>query len=119
MPEEVSSSVCIHLITEGPTDRILLSQIIRVIIREQNPRFLKISSTQRARTGKNSIIHNSSILSKFLHHGFHRSVDIIVICVDNDEAYEEDGIGVTVKRLIQDAYSDFAGIIAIIQKFLV
>ncbi len=107
MPEEVSSSVCIHLITEGPTDRILLTQLIRIMIRERSIRFLKISSTQRTRTGKNSIIHNSSILSKFLHHGFHKNVDIIVICVDNDEAPEFDGIGVEMKRVIQETYAGF------------
>jgi len=107
MPESVSSSICIHLITEGPTDRILLTQLIRIMIREKSIRFLKISSTQRTRTGKNSIIHNSSILSKFLHHGFHRNVDIIIICVDNDEAHEQDGIGVEIKKIIQEAYTDF------------
>lgn len=98
---------CLHLITEGPTDRILLSKLIKVMIADTPHKILRLSSTQRARCGKHSILFNYSILTKFLHHGFHRNVDLIIICVDNDEEEEKEGIGIKVKELISQLYEEF------------
>ncbi|MEG3056789.1 MAG: hypothetical protein RQM90_12460 [Methanoculleus sp.] len=55
--------------------------------------FVEMSSTQRARTGKQAFVNNHSIFSKHLHHGCSAGADIIVVCVDNDEEPEKRGVG--------------------------
>jgi len=56
MTQLEASTVCIHLITEGPTDRKLLSALIPEMIEDNFLQFVEISSTQRVRTGKQAIV---------------------------------------------------------------
>ena len=102
-----SSPVSIYLITEGPTDRKLLSALISQIIGEQSHHFIGLSSTQRTRSGKQAILGNFSMFSKYLHHGFHKGVDIIVICIDNDDETEDEGVGINLKNLIKELFEKF------------
>ena len=47
MAQPGSPTICIHLITEGPTDRKLLSALISEMIEDHLLQFVEISSTQR------------------------------------------------------------------------
>ena len=107
MPSIKSSPISIYLITEGPTDRKLLSALISQIIGEQSHQFIPLSSTQRARSGKQAILGNFSMFSKYLHHGFHSGADIIVICIDNDDETEYEGIGINLKNQIKELFEQF------------
>jgi hypothetical protein len=93
MAPPAPSSIRIHLITEGPTDRKLLSALLSKMIADHLLEFVEMSSTQRARTGKQAFVNNHSIFSKHLHHGCSAGADIIVVCVDNDEEPEKRGVG--------------------------
>jgi hypothetical protein len=84
----------IQIIAEGPTDREILHALIMKIHREIGIELIEESKTQMKRRGKYSILFQYSILAKFLHHGFSKSVDVIIICVDNDdEILDNSGIG--------------------------
>jgi len=66
MTQSGTSTVYIHLITEGPTDRKLLSVLILEMIKGHPLQFVEISSTQRVRTGKQAILNNHSIFFEVL-----------------------------------------------------
>ena len=93
MAQPEDPSIRIHLITEGPTDRKLLSALLSNMIADHLLEFVEMSSTQRVRTGKQAFLNNHSIFSKHLHHGCSAGADIIVVCVDNDEEPEKGGVG--------------------------
>jgi len=89
----------IQIIAEGPTDREILNALITKINKWTTIEFIEESKTQIKRRGKNSILLQYSILAKFLHHGFYKSVDVIIICVDNDnEILDESGVGSKIKE---------------------
>ncbi len=84
----------IQIIAEGPTDREILNALITKINKWNNIELIEESKTQIKRRGKYSILFQYSDLAKFLHHGFYKSVDVIIICVDNDdEILDASGIG--------------------------
>ncbi|SCL74140.1 hypothetical protein L21_0004 [Methanoculleus chikugoensis] len=107
MTQFETSTVCIHLITEGPTDRKLLSALIPEMLEDRLLQFVEISSTQRVRTGKQAILNNHSIFSKFLHHGCSADADIIVVCVDNDRRPVKEGVGEDIITQISVFYEKF------------
>lgn len=84
----------IQIIAEGPTDREILNALVMNIHRETGIELIEEGKTQMKHRGKNSILFQYSKLAKFLHHGFSKSVDAIIICVDNDdEILDKSGIG--------------------------
>lgn len=73
-----------HIISEGPTDQIILERITRLVLRD-TPEFIQPSNTQRKNRGVRSILENKKILFKFLHYSFAQKAEFVIICVDNDE----------------------------------
>ena len=66
------------------------------------------SKTQKKYRGKDSILNNYSRFAKFLHKGFSEGVNIIVVCVDNDNnPCDSHGIGSTVKNKLMEYHSKF------------
>ena len=97
----------VQVISEGPTDRKILMNLLNKISNE-DLKFVAESKTQMKRPGINSILFNYSILAKFLHHGFHNSAEVIVICVDNDnEILDENGIGSKRKQELKELFDIF------------
>ncbi|KAF5036109.1 hypothetical protein DSECCO2_578500 [anaerobic digester metagenome] len=107
MTQSGTSTVYIHLITEGPTDRKLLAILIQEMNKGHPLQFVEISSTQRVRTGKQAILNNHSIFSKYLHYGCSKAADIIVVCVDNDEKPVKEGVGKETIARISVFYETF------------
>ena len=107
MPKSDKETILFHLITEGSTDRKILTAIIREIIADRPHDFIEMCSTQRGKRGKQAIINKPDYLFKFLHYGFNENADIIVICVDNDNDEVTEGRGDTVKGKIKELYKTF------------
>ena len=97
----------VQIIAEGPTDRKILMNLL-VKISNDNLQFVGESRTQMKRRGIHSILFDYSTLAKFLHHGFHNSAEIIIICVDNDdEDLDDSGLGSKVKQSLQELFDRF------------
>lgn len=89
----------VQIICEGPTDRQIIIALLKTINKSPAIKFIEESKTQMKRRGKYSILFNYDIFAKFLHNGFFKSVDVIVICVDNDnEILDKSGVGAKKKE---------------------
>ncbi|EHQ36157.1 hypothetical protein [Methanoplanus limicola] len=107
MTKSDNKPILFHLITEGSTDRKILSAIISKILAGRSHDFIEMSSTQKGKRGRQAIINRPDYFFKFLHHGFNGKADVFVICVDNDNDKEADGIGNDVKSKIMELYKVF------------
>ncbi len=85
----------IHLITEGPTDRLILKALLNRMI-ERQPHLISESKTQKKNRSVSSLL-DYAFFSKFLHYAFYHSVDVIITCLDND-AHELDRTGISIER---------------------
>ncbi len=94
-----------HIISEGPTDQIILERITRLVLRS-TPEFIQPSNTQSKNRGVNSILKNKKILFKFLHYSFAQMAKFVIICVDNDEDDIVDGCPIRYDK-IKSYYIEF------------
>lgn len=94
-----------HIISEGPTDQIILEKITKLVIREV-PEFIQPSNTQMKNRGVHSILDDKSILFKFLHYSFAQEASFVIICVDNDNDEIVDGSPVRFNK-IRSFYDEF------------
>lgn len=94
-----------HIISEGPTDQIILERITKLVLRN-TPEFIKPSNTQRKNRGVNSILKDKKILFKFLHYSLGQKAEFVIICVDNDEDDIVDGCPIRYDK-IKSYYLEF------------
>ena len=95
----------IHIISEGPTDQIILEKITKLVMRVV-PEFIHPSNTQSKNRGVHSILNDKRILFKFLHYSFAKKANILIICVDNDNDEIVDGCPVRLNK-IKLYYNEF------------
>jgi hypothetical protein len=97
----------LQIIAEGPSDRKLLRALIGRISKGIDIEVIEESKTQMKRRGKQSILLEYDIFAKFLHHGYSKQVDIIVICVDNNGESVQSGVNVTTKNKLNRFIENF------------
>ncbi len=98
----------IQIIAEGPTDRKILRALLKKIDHSAKLNIIEESKTQRKKRGKYSILRDYKTFAKFLHNGYSKGVDVILIHVDNDdEPLQQPGIDLKTETALRGFVETF------------